>query len=307
VTSFRVAPELAGRRVDHAVVAAVPGLTVNGARRLIALGRVRVDGRPARKGDPIAAGALLEIDDDAGAGGADGARVRPDPALAVTVLYADDALVAIDKPAGVPSHPLRAGELGTAANAVVARFPECARASPDPREGGLAHRLDTETSGVLLAARTPDAWHALRAALSDPACVKTYLAEVAGDPPERGASDAEIGRTGRRGARVRVGGGRRPQAAHTDWEVLERREGTALVRARLHAGRAHQVRAHLAAAGFPVLGDPTYAGDEARALAEARGARALRLHAASIAFRHPVTGALTFVEAPAPGWAMMRA
>jgi len=306
VARFRVEPASAGARVDHAVIAALPGLTVNGARRLISEGRVRVDGRPARKGDRLAAGQLVEIE-EAAAADPEAARVRPDPSLAIDVLYADEALVAIDKPARLPSHPLRAGELGTAANAIVARFPECAGASPDPREGGLVHRLDAETTGVLLAARRREVWPALRGALADPSCRKAYLAEVAGEPPGPGAADAAIGRVGRRGGRVRVGGGRRPLAARTEWTVLERRDGAALVRAELHAGRAHQVRAHLAAAGFPILGDVVYGGEAARELAAARGVDSLRLHAASVAFRHPVTGAPILIEAPPPGWAIMRA
>src|SRR5262249_12370198 len=119
----------------------------------------------------------VEIDDAPEARPAE-SRVEPDPTVAVAWLHVDEALVAVAKPAGVPSHPLQAGERGTAANAIVARFPECAEASPDAREGGLGHRLDNETSGVLLAARSRAAWEGLRAALRAPACEKTYLAEV---------------------------------------------------------------------------------------------------------------------------------
>jgi len=295
VARLRVEAGLAGRRLDAVVAESVPGASVHEARRLIAAGRVRVDGRRAPKGARLVAGQTLEIDDEPSGTG----LVQPDPSLALAVLHEDEELVAVDKPAGIPSHPLRAGELGTAANAIVARFPECARASPDPREGGLCHRLDRETSGVLLAARSPEAWARLRAALGAEACSKVYLAEVVGDPPARGIASDPIGRAGRRGAKVRVGAGRRPLPARTEWEVLERRDGTALVRARLRAGRAHQVRAHLGAAGLPIVGDALYgapAGGEAGRL---------RLHAASIAFTHPVTGAAILIEAPPPGWAMM--
>src|SRR5204863_5937560 len=131
-------------------------------------------------------------------------------------------------------------------------------ASPDRREGGLVHRLDTGTSGVLIAARSAGVWPELRAALTEPGCEKTYLAEVVGAPAERGIETAPIGRVGRRGGRVRVGGGRQPQEAETAWEVIERRAATALVRVRLSAGRPHQVRAHLAAAGHPIVGDGKY-------------------------------------------------
>ena len=198
----RVGDELGGRRVDHGVDGAVDGLTMAGARRLIAAGAVRVDGRVARKGDRVSSGQTVDVDDAAVRAGAP--RVEPDGTVAGGWLYVDDALVAIDKPAGVPSHPLRAGERGTAANALVARFPECATASADAREGGLGHRLDNETSGVLLAARSRAAWEALRAELGAPTCEKTYLAEILGASPDAGVEVAPIGRTGRRGARVRV-------------------------------------------------------------------------------------------------------
>jgi len=306
VARFHVEPGQAGERVDHAVAAAFPGLTVNSARRLVTDGRVRVDGRRARKGERLAEGQVIEVDADGAAVDPAAARVHPDPSLVVDVLYADDALVAINKPPHLPSHPLAAGELGTAANAIAAQFPECASASPDPREGGLVHRLDTETSGVLLAARSRQVWPLLRAALAASNCVKVYLAEVAGEPPVSGMANAEIGRVGRRGRRVRVGGGRRPLPARTTWEVLERRDATSLVRAELRAGRAHQVRAHLAAFGFPILGDQVYGDERTRAVADASGGAGLRLHAASVAFTHPVTGVSILIQSPPPGWAMMR-
>jgi 23S rRNA pseudouridine1911/1915/1917 synthase len=292
----RVEPDAAGSRVDHLVAAAVPGLSVAAARQLVEGGAVRVDGRRARKGERLAAGQVVDVDDEALALRRPG--VAPDPDLALEVLYQDEVLVAIAKPSGIPSHPLAGRRTGTAASALVARFPECAAASPDAREGGLVHRLDTATSGVLIAARRADAWRALRGALGAPGAEKTYLAEVAGRPPERGVADQPIGRIGRRGARVRVGGGRRPLPARTTWEVVERRGDRTLVRVRLGAGRAHQVRAHLAAAGFPIVGDPKYGGPEAPEL---------HLHAAAVSFTHPVSGEPISIVAPPPAWAIIRA
>jgi 23S rRNA pseudouridine1911/1915/1917 synthase len=292
---FRVDPGAAGGRVDHLVTAALPSLSVAAARRLIAAGAVRVDGHPARKGEQLSAGQTVEVDDARVASLSEAAlRVRPDPQLAIEILRVDPAFLAIAKPAGVASHPRAAGQLGTAANAIVARFPECGAASPDPREGGLVHRLDTGTSGVLIAARSATAWHQLRAALSGPGCEKTYLAEVSGAPSDVGEASAPIGRVGRRGARVRVDGGRHPLPAHTTWEVIGRRPDTALLRVHLHRGRAHQVRAHLAAAGYPIVGDPLYGGT---------GAGGLHLHAAAVRFRHPESGAPILIESPPPAWA----
>jgi 23S rRNA pseudouridine1911/1915/1917 synthase len=295
---FRVDPGAPDRRLDQ-LLADRTGLSVAAARRLIAAGAVRVEGRPARKGQHPTAGQTVEVEDArVAAQGPDGLRVQPDPDLAIRLLRVEATFVAIDKPAGVPAHPQTAGQLGTAANAIVARFPECAAASPDPREGGLVHRLDTGTSGVLLAARSAAAWTALRAALSGPECEKSYLAEVVGGAAESGQTSAPIGRVGRRGARVRVDGGRHPLPAHTSWEVIDRRPETTLLRVRLRRGRGHQVRAHLAAAGHPIAGDALYGAD-----ADAGGEAGLHLHAASVQFRDPASGKLIVIESPPPTWA----
>lgn len=296
----QVAPEEAGARLD-AFVSRRLGVSVGEARRRIEAGCVRVDGQRRRKGATLPAGARVSIE-------ALAAGLLPDPTAPVSFLYQDASLIAIDKPAGMPSHPLRAGERGTAANAIAARYPECAAASEDPREGGLGHRLDTGTSGVLLAARDRAAWLALRAALRAADCQKRYLAEVWGHPPEDGQSTAAIGRTGRRGGRVQLDGGRNPLPAETRWSVLFRRGETSLLEARLHAGRAHQVRAHLAAAGYPIVGDDRYdprfgargaGGDTIPGTAVPR----LHLHAAAVSFTHPLTAKPVTIEAPPPEWA----
>jgi 23S rRNA pseudouridine1911/1915/1917 synthase len=312
VARVRIPPDAVGQRIDHVVAAAVPGLSVAAARRLLAAGAVRIDGRRPRKGVKVGAeetGATIEVDDAALAGldaRAAQAPIAADPTLPVTVVFEDPSLIAIAKPAGIPSQPNAPGQLGTAANAIVARFPECATAAPDAREGGLVHRLDTGTSGVLIAARDARVWAPLRAALISDDCEKIYLAEVTGTPAGSGVETGSIGRVGRRAGRVRVGGGRQPMDAETAWEVIERRARTALVRVRLSAGRHHQVRAHLAAAGYPIVGDARYgsdAGDEPAA----NGRELLHLHALSVRFQHPVSGDTILIEAPPPDWAMIRA
>lgn len=289
-------------RLDRflAACAEVSGAT---ARKLIAAGVIRVDELPARKGIPLSVGAVVEIGPLAPSAPA----ILPDALMNVVVIHEDQHLVAIDKPPGVPSHPLRAGELGTAANGIVARFPGCGDASTNPLEGGLGHRLDTATSGVLIAACSRGAWTGLRAALGAADCEKRYLCEVWGAPPDTGRIDAPIGRSGRRGRSVRVGAGRQPRPAETEWRVVGRGPRTALLEARLHAGRPHQVRAHLAAAGFPIVGDDRYGGVEASEAIVGLGACGprsprLHLHAAMVRFRHPVTGEVVTIEAPRPAW-----
>jgi 23S rRNA pseudouridine1911/1915/1917 synthase len=290
---FTVDQASAGRRLDAFLAAEGAAASVTAARRAIAAGQVRLDGRRAKKGVRLQAGQVVEASaPDPSAG--------PGPAPALEVLYQDDDLVAVNKPAGIPSHPLRPGETGSVAQALVARFPECATASADPREGGLGHRLDRGTSGVLLAARHPEAWRRLRQALGAAECEKSYLAEVVGalpvgEAPGSIAVAAAIGRTGRRGSRVRIEGGRRPQPAHTEFFLRERRPDSSLVEARLSKGRAHQVRAHLAHLGCPVVGDAIYGPGPASG--------DLRLHARAVKLRHPMTGLPLHIEAPLPPWA----
>jgi 23S rRNA pseudouridine1911/1915/1917 synthase len=298
--TFAVDASSAGLRLDQFLARVLGLASVHAARRLIAAGRVRVDDRRAtKKGEHLAADQAVTVEVETAA-----PAVVPDPSVVLPVLFDDGVLIAVDKPAGIASHPLRPGERGTAANGIVALYPECAEASRDAREGGLGHRLDGDTSGVLLAARTRPAWEALRAALGDPDGEKTYVAHVFGAPAAQGEFAGAIGRVGRRGARVAVDGGRQPLAARTRWEVMAVGPGpSALVRARLHAGRAHQVRAHLAAAGHAILGDGLYADEGARAAARALGVDRLRLHAESVRLRHPITGAPLIIRAPLPAWA----
>ncbi|MGZ3442698.1 MAG: RluA family pseudouridine synthase [Polyangia bacterium] len=262
------------------------------AQRLIDDGGVRVDGARAAKGMRVAAGAEVRVahapprDEDK--------RPAPEPDAPLVVLHVDDAIVAVAKPAGIPTHPLRAGERGTLANALVARFAECALVADDAREGGVAHRLDTETSGVVIAARTRAAWQALRRAFGDGAVHKEYLALVAGAPPPHGSIDLPLAHAGRR---IRIAGDRDLDAlsATTDYETLARGDGVALVRARSSSGRMHQIRVHLAHLGHPLVGDALYGGPPPVA-----GTRGHFLHAAAIDFPHPSTGARTRIEAPLP-------
>jgi len=164
--------------------------------------------------------------------------------------------------------------------------------SRDVREGALVTGWIGETSGVLLAARTRPAWEALRAALGDPDGEKTYVAHVLGAPAAQGEFTGAIGRVGRSGARVSVDGGRQPLPARTRWEVMAVGPGpSALVRARLFAGRAHQVRRT-----WPRPATPSWVTSSMPTTARGRGRQALgvaglRLHAESVRLRHPVTGA----------------
>ena len=285
------------------------GQSATQIRKLLRTAIVRLNGRRSSKGETVAMGAtvqlIADVEDQTNAhlpseesSASQSVFVVPDSTVTLPVVFVDDHLVAVNKPAGIPSHPLNIRERGTAANGIVAMYGECAVASEDPREGGLAHRLDTGTSGVLIAARSRDAWQSVRAALASAASEKTYLAEVLGHPPDNGRIDATIGRIGRRGRAVKIDGGRNPQSAETSWMVVSRGADTSLVMASLHRGRPHQVRAHLAASGFPIVGDDRYGS-----AAPGTDVLGLRLHAFRVKLPHPIDGTTLIIEAPPPPWA----
>src|SRR5512144_266869 len=162
-------PLTAQGRLDRALADAL-GLGRAVVKRAFQLGAVRVRGKRARASDPASPGALVEIELEPPAG-----PPAPDPDAPLTVLAEHPRLVVVEKPAGVAVHPLAPGEGGTLANAVAARYPECAEASPEPREGGAVQRLDLETSGCVIFARDPEAWEELHAALKERRVEKLYL------------------------------------------------------------------------------------------------------------------------------------
>jgi 23S rRNA pseudouridine1911/1915/1917 synthase len=317
---FSVAPEETALRLDALLVRRGVAPSAAAARRLIEQDLVRVAGVWARKGARAPVGALVEVAAPSSAVGAPDGAVATQ-AHALRILYEDAQLLAVDKPAGLPTLPGPSLPGATLADLIAARFPECARASADPREAGLGHRLDTGTSGVLVVARDRVTWTALRAILSGGSCTKRYLALVVGDPATAlrpaaaegllwpageagGQGEAggprfsvavPIGRAGRSTSRMKLGKGRGVLEARTEVAVLERRGATTLVLATLARGRPHQVRAHLVALGCPIVGDEVYG-------AAAPGG--LHLHAASVRFAHPASGAVLEISAPAPLWAV---
>jgi 23S rRNA pseudouridine1911/1915/1917 synthase len=294
-----VAAADAGKRLDVWLTAQLPGRSRRAVKTVIEGGHVRVGGKKARAGVVVRAGDTVEL----AVVPPTAEDLRPTPEAApLEIVYQDDALVAIAKPAGMASHPLRAGELGTAASALVARFPELARVGADPREAGLAHRLDAETSGVLLAARNQDVWHTLREAFHEHRVVKRYLALCSGkaDVGQTGRVDAPIAHDGADRRRVLVCADdeqavkRQAKSAHTTWRVVRRVGDLYWVSAEAETGRMHQVRAHLAFAGLPLAGDPLYGAGVLSPLGRHV------LHAAELELDHPVTRARLRIVAPPP-------
>jgi len=273
----------AADRVDKALARFYPEAGRRQLAGLFADGAVRINGRRASKGDRVAAGDTIELAREPVSGTA--LRPAPDPDVELTILVERSELVAVAKPAGVPSQPLRAGELGTVANAIAFRFPECVAIGDDPRDGGLVHRLDIGTSGVLVVARTLDAYHALRAAFAAGMVVKHYLAITDGRPAAS-ECDAPLAQRGKHVV-VDLADG---LAAYTEIAVERASPAHALVRCIARTGRMHQVRAHLAHVGAPITGDTRYGG------APLSGHDGFFLHAASVAL--PLGREQLVIEAP---------
>lgn len=290
VVSFRLDATADGQRVDRLVAELLPTTRAE-ARELCAAGAVRLDGRRVRKGARARAGATLEIHLEAGP------LVVPEPELPLDVRLERADLVVVSKPAGMPTVPLTRGERGTLAGALLARYPEMLGVGHGPREPGVVHRLDTQTSGLIVAARDPETFERLVDGLRRGLLKKRYLAVVAGHGlPDAGHIDRPLCPDPREYGRVMVAGEDAPyqHPARTTYRVVARGPRFALVE--LEAPRAfrHQIRVHLAAIGHPIAGDRLYGGPAAPALGERHA-----LHASYVAWAGDRTATFT-VEDDAP-------
>jgi 23S rRNA pseudouridine1911/1915/1917 synthase len=288
--------EAAGLRFDQALARALPQYSRTLLAAWIAAGTVQVDGRPLRGKDKVLGGEQVRIAAIVPAATRVAAESRP-----LAVLYRDRSLFVIDKPAGLVVHPGAGNARHTLQNALLALDP---RLSLVPR-AGLVHRLDKDTSGLLLVARTIEAHTALTAALAARAIRREYLAVCSGVMTAGGTVDAPIGRhrTQRTRMAVRADGRR----ALTHYRVVRRFAAHTLVRVTLETGRTHQIRVHLAHLGFPLVGDPLYGGRR-RIPAGCAGplAQLLRdfprqaLHAARLSLQHPFSGRECEWQSPLP-------
>jgi 23S rRNA pseudouridine1911/1915/1917 synthase len=286
---FFVPASLAGERVDRAL-ALLTGWSRADVAALIEEGAVRIGGQPVVKSRRLAEGDEVEVEGEPAADAPPVAEPVDFP-----VVHADDDIVVVAKPAGLVVHPGAGHETGTLAGGLLHRFPEIAGVG-DPMRPGIVHRLDRDTSGLMVVARTAGAHDALTAALAARAIERRYLALAWGRfDARRGTIDAPIGRSATRRTRmaVREAG----KEARTGYEVLTQYDHPvcALVECRLETGRTHQIRVHLAAIGHPVVGDATYGGDRN----PLRPGRPF-LHAHALALTHPTTGERLEFSDPLP-------
>ena len=254
------------------------------AQRLIDAGLVSVDGAVVPKRHRLSGGEVVEVEEEPRA------VVVPASDVPYKIVFEDEHLLVVDKPAGVVVHPARGHASGTLSQALAGR----AAGGSVPERAGIVHRLDRDTSGLLVVARSDAVHRALQGLIRSRALEREYLALVEGRPPARsGTIDAPLGRDRR--VRTKMSSDTDdPREARTHFTVERALPTSTLLRVRLETGRTHQIRAHLLAIGHPVAGDPVYG------TAGLFGLERQFLHAARLAFDHPVTGERVDVSSPLP-------
>ena len=280
--AIEVPADAAGERLD--VFLAGHAGSRAAAQRLIDDGRVRVDGEEKAKRHTLRGGETIEVEE------AEAEVARDVPDARFSIAWEDEHLMVVDKPAGVVVHPARGHAAGTLAQALERVG---AAGGPEGRRG-IVHRLDRDTSGLLVVARSEEVLKALQSALRRREIVREYLALVEGRPDARtGTIEAPLGRDRRVRTRMSTDTAE-GRAAITHFETERVLDGYTLLRVRLETGRTHQIRAHLKAIGHPVAGDPEYGH------AGVLGLERQFLHAERLAFEHPVTGERIDVRSPLP-------
>ena len=282
------ATEHAGVRLD-AFLSADGALTRSQAARLIAEGRVRVNGKPAAKSARLSGGETVTVD---------APQLRetalPPQDIPLDVVYEDDDVIVVNKPTGLVVHPAPGHPDGTLVNALLHHCGDSLSGIGGEKRPGIVHRIDRDTSGLIIAAKNDAAHLALSAQLKDHSLSRTYECLVTGNmKQDSGTVDAPIGRSSAdRKKMAVVPTGRR---AVTHWEVVARYPGVTHLRCRLETGRTHQIRVHMAHIGHPILGDTVYGAKK-----PVPGLTGQCLHATGLRFIHPRTGEPVELHCPLP-------
>jgi 23S rRNA pseudouridine1911/1915/1917 synthase len=292
-----LAADAAGWRLDRALAVAIPVLSRERLKALVASGQVEIDGRLVR--DPalkVKGGESVAVRIPA---------ARPSHAQAqdipLSILFEDDHLLVVDKPAGLVVHPAAGNFDGTLVNALLHHCAGRLSGIGGVARPGIVHRIDKDTSGLLLVAKTDRAHAGLAAQFAKHSIGRRYLAVVAGLPaPPAGRVETNLARSDANRQKIAVV--KQPKGKHaiTHYRLLEQLKGAALVECRLETGRTHQVRVHMAHIGHPLLGDPVYGQGRLTEVCKALGFQRQALHAASLEFLHPITQETLVFETPAP-------
>jgi 23S rRNA pseudouridine1911/1915/1917 synthase len=299
-TRLTAGADAGGERLDRWLQARFPSESRARLQHLITSGLVRLEGGSVRPSTRLRPGQSIEVEWPAPV------LATPQPeSIPLRVVYEDKHLIVVDKPAGLVVHPGAGSPSGTLVNALLHHVRDLSGIGGVLRPG-IVHRLDRGTSGLMVVAKDDEAHRALARQFADRSVEKEYVALVLGVPSRReGTIEAAIGRhpVDRKRMSVRPKGGR---AARSSYVVAEAFDGAALLRVRIHTGRTHQIRVHLAALGHPVAGDSTYGGTRA-APSRGKAAREIleslarpALHAARLSFTHPATGERMAFESPLP-------
>ena len=297
VIDLEIPQELAGQRLDSALARLLPQHSRTRIKHWIEGGRVQVGRLPCKPRDVVSAGSRVQVRMTAEP---PAAEVQPE-AIALTLAYQDPDVWVVDKPAGLVVHPGAGNRAHTLQNALLGMDPGLVAL---PR-AGIIHRLDKDTSGLLMVARTPQAYTALSRQLLERSVAREYLAVCVGVMTGGGTINEPIGR--HRSDRLRMAVRRDGRTAITHYRVLERFRGHTLLRVKLETGRTHQIRLHLAHSGYPIVGDPTYGGRFVRPrgageglIGVLRACKRQALHAASLEFDQPRSGERLAVQSPVP-------
>ena len=292
MTPLILAPEAGGERLDAFLARSVEGLTRSAAQRLLEEGAVTSGGRPLKKSEKTASGQVIQV-------------VLPEPEpvdvlpqdIPLDVVYEDSDVIVVNKPVGMVVHPAPGHPDGTLVNALLYHCGDTLSGINGALRPGIVHRIDRDTSGLIIAAKNDRAHLALAEQLQDHSLARVYEAVAVGSFREdSGTVDAPIGRhpVDRKKMAVEPKNGR---PAVTHWKVLARYSGCTHVECRLETGRTHQIRVHLASIGHPLLGDTVYGSKKPYP-----GLAGQCLHARRLMFRHPRTGERVELECPLPGW-----
>ncbi|HEF5787998.1 pseudouridine synthase [Burkholderia multivorans] len=294
-----VPASLAGERLDKALAQLFPEFSRSRLQSWIDAQRVRVDGAPAKIRQPVPLGATIELVPDLLP---EQLAFTPEP-VPLDIVYEDDALVVINKPAGLVVHPAAGNWSGTILNGLLHRYGDAAAGLP---RAGIVHRLDKETSGLMVVARTLAAQTDLVRQLQARTVKRRYLALVWGAMPDEGTIDAPIGRDPRERTRMAVVTGASGKPARTHFRTVDtclwQRQPVSAIQCDLETGRTHQIRVHCSHVGHPLLGDPVYGRARGkRSVAPLPGGFARQaLHAWRLGLVHPVTGSAMQWRCPLP-------